>query len=69
VNIAFTYGRSGDFKYAIAAGFNRSHGVWDACEVDGELYRVIEFDEIPECDWDRIGFLEDKCKLTETPGT
>ena len=32
--------------------------MWDAVEAVGELYRIINFDSIPECDWDRIDNLE-----------
>jgi len=54
----FTYGRSDAGNYAIAKHINRNHGVWDACEVDGDFYHIVEFDAIPEDDWDRIDTLE-----------
>jgi hypothetical protein len=54
----FTYGKSSAGNYAVAKGYNRTHGVWDAVEVKGDLYRVIDADEVPECDWDRIDALE-----------
>lgn len=59
----FTYGRhwdGDDWAYAVARGPNRTHGVWDAVEIDHTFYEIIDFDEIPECDWDRVDALEEK---------
>ena len=58
----WTYGKSDAGNYAIARHINRTHGVWDACEVNGDFYRIVEFDEIPEIDWDRIDALEAQAK-------
>lgn len=58
----FTYGRSDSGNYAIARHINRSHGTWDACELNGDFYSIVEFDEIPEDDWDRIDSLEEQVK-------
>jgi hypothetical protein len=53
-----TYGKSSAGNYAVARESNKIHGVWDACEVDGELYRVIDAQDIPESDWERTDALE-----------
>ena len=54
----FTYGKSGSGNYAVAKG-KRTHGVWDAVEVPGDFYRILEScDDVPECDMDRIDALE-----------
>ena len=54
-----TYGKSSGGNYAVARENNKVHGVWDACEVPGELYRVIDVQDIPECDWERTDALEE----------
>ena len=57
-----TYGRSSVGNYAVARESNKVHGVWDACEIDGELYRVIDVQDIPECDWERTDALEETAR-------
>ena len=57
-----TYGKSSAGNYAVARESNKVCGTWDACEVDGDLYRVIDADEIPECDWERTDALEEAAK-------
>lgn len=56
--MANTYGKSGSGNYAVTRRQEATQGVWDAVEAVGELYRIINFDSIPECDWDRIDNLE-----------
>jgi hypothetical protein len=57
-----TYGKSSAGNYAVARESNKVHGTWDACEVDGDLYRVIDADKIPECDWERTDALEEAAR-------
>lgn len=54
-----TYGKSIAGNVAIVRGANRTHGVWDACEVDGELYHVCGDDELTEDEMDRADDLLD----------
>jgi hypothetical protein len=58
-----TYGKSGDGNLAICVNKNpasapRTTGVWDACEVAGEFYRIVEYDELSEAEMDRMDDLE-----------
>jgi len=53
-----TYGKSSTGYYAVAYAPNKTQGLWDAVEAVGEFYRIIDFDDIPECDWDRVEALE-----------
>lgn len=57
-----TYGKSSAGNYAVARESNKVHGTWDACEVAGDLYRVIDADKIPECDWERTDALEEAAR-------
>ena len=52
--MTLTYGKSSSGNYAICLKSNKQHGVWDVVEAVGDFYRIVNFDEIPECDWDRI---------------
>jgi hypothetical protein len=53
-----TYGKSGRGNYAVAAEPHRHNGTWDAVEAVGEFYRIIDVDDVPEDDWDRLDALE-----------
>lgn len=63
-----TYGKSGSGNYAVALQDNKSHGLWDAVEAVGDFYRIVDFDAIPECDWDRIEALEEQAHAAPLQG-
>ena len=63
-----TYGKSSGGNYAVARENNKVHGVWDACEVPGELYRVIDVRDIPECDLERTDALEEVANVSGSDG-
>lgn len=56
-----TYGKSGTGNYAVALD-NKIHGTWDAVEAVGDFYRLVDFDAIPEADWDRVDALEERVR-------
>ena len=54
----FSYGEADNHEhYAVSVIGDQ---VWEACEVEGILYRPCSFDEIPECNWDRTTKLEEQ---------
>ena len=47
-----TYGLDSERNVAVCRD-DRTAGIWDACEVDGNRYRVVTADELTEDELDR----------------
>ncbi len=60
--MAGTYGKSSEGNLAFARHVEREHGVWDAVEVAGDFYRIVDYDSLSEDEMDRMDELETPTK-------
>lgn len=61
-NKPYTYGRSDAGNYAMTLRTAAYGGTWDAVEVPGDFYRIVDVDDIPSCDFERLDNLIDQVK-------